>query len=80
MIDKMENSYGYIVVKNPNASGWILEHRLVMQNRLGRKLGTDEEVHHLNGSKTDNREENLVMVHNKDHYRKYHKPTVMKST
>ena len=69
----MITNYGYISVKNPHASGWILEHRLVMQNKICRKLATIEEVHHLNGDKTDNRIINLVMVPNKDHYKKYHK-------
>jgi hypothetical protein len=38
-----------------------------MERMLGRYLGTDEVVHHMNHIRNDNRSENLILLDRLDH-------------
>lgn len=53
-----KGDYNYAIVKNhpkANKHGYVLEHRVVVENHLGRLLNPTEVVHHINHDKKDNR-------------------------
>lgn len=57
---------GYIKIKksnhlNADKKGYILEHTFVMSEHLGRPLEKNENIHHKNGIRADNRLENLEL-------------------
>lgn len=68
------NKLGYIIIykpEHPNATkdGYVMEHRLLMEEELGRYLNRKEFVHHINGDTQDNRIENLEITSKRQHAR-----------
>ncbi len=70
-------NHGYVAVRvqvdHPHAWGadetvkYAYEHIVVMMERLGRPLAENETVHHRNGDKTDNSDENLDLLTRTQH-------------
>lgn len=52
----------------------VKQHRWVMERHLGRRLMTDENVHHINGVKTDNRLSNLQVMSHSEHSAMHYVP------
>lgn len=69
-----KGDYNYAIVpEHPHATknGYVLEHRIVMENHLGHLLSTNDIVHHIDGNKKNNCIENLEVhdraIHSKSH-------------
>ena len=59
-----KGDYLYAVVKDhPRSSkyGYVLYHRIIMENHIGRILNPNEVVHHIDGNKLNNNIENLQL-------------------
>ena len=66
------DSNGYVLVKVPEhpksfRGGWYYEHRLVAEKHLNRLLKNYETIHHINETKSDNREINLFVCNREEH-------------
>lgn len=72
--ERVIGPHGYVLVKVPEHprafSGWVYEHRLVMEKHFGRTLESYETVHHiLSGSKAFNDVVNLFVCYRDQHDR-----------
>lgn len=72
-------SNGYVLIRVgadhhlADVRGYAYEHRLVAEKKLGRRLRPNEEIHHINGDKKDNRPENIEVAASRKHHAVFHR-------
>lgn len=49
-----------------------MEHRRIVEQRIGRKLTSEEVVHHIDGNKSNNNTDNLMLCANQSEHMKIH--------
>ena len=72
----MNNGYVEIMMpEHPNArsNGTILEHRLMAEKKLGRRLTKEETVHHIDGDRNNNDLDNLMVFKTNSDHSAFHK-------
>lgn len=72
----MNNGYVEIMMpEHPNArsNGTVLEHRLMAEKKLGRMLTKEETVHHLDGDRSNNDLDNLIVFKTNADHSAFHK-------
>lgn len=73
--DYLNRTQPYVVVGFRYSGSPIYQHRVVAEWILGRRLGFEEQVHHINGNSRDNRPCNLQVVPKKEHYAAHERAT-----
>jgi hypothetical protein len=71
----LKDGYRYIwKPEHPKANniGYVREHRLVMEEKLGRLLKINEIVHHMNHDRSDNNPDNLMLMNSHSQHKRYH--------
>ena len=58
---------GYVMVGNK------FEHRIIMEKKLGRKLKSEEHIHHIDSNRANNAIDNLAILTNSEHAKIHYK-------
>lgn len=74
---KFTRGDGYVCIldrEHPRANnGYVFEHIVVAEKKIGRRLNLGEIVHHINGVRDDNRPNNLIVMKLGEHLRGHNK-------
>ena len=63
---RVSNS-GYKQFKDPQTGKWVYTHRRVAEKKVGGKIYSGREVHHIDGNKNNNRKANLEVLSKEEH-------------
>ena len=66
-INRQRNPFCSLYRNNRRVNSYL--HRRIVEKAIGRKLTDHEVIHHINGNKTDNRLENLMVLDVIEHHR-----------
>lgn len=72
--ERTEN--GYLLVWDFKRGRYVYEHRIIVEQALGRRLNRREIVHHVDGNKKHNVGGNLVLCQNRAYHRLIHERCV----
>ena len=72
----VKNGYKKVINKEHprvDSKGYVREHILVMEQKLGRYIVYPEVVHHIDGNKLNNHPDNLELMPNQTAHMKHHR-------
>lgn len=78
---KTISSHGYVLIFKgkdhhlADVRGYAYEHRLIMEEKLGRRLKPEEQVHHIDENTQNNDPENLMITESFTHHKFIHRKT-----